>query len=83
MTLVAERMIRAWAPATASSSSSGRELELDVDVVAGGPEAVEPAVGDLLGHQDAGHGAEVWSAPPGPANRIGRDRASGPRARGD
>ena len=41
----------------------GGQLELDVDLVAGRPQAIEPAVGDLLGHQDAGHGGEVWSAP--------------------
>ena len=55
VTVVAERMIRAWAPTTASSSSAGDRPRLHVDLVAGGAEAVEPAVGDLFGDEDAGH----------------------------
>ena len=65
VTVVAERMMRAWAPTTASTQLLGAEVELEVDVVAGGPEAIEPAVGDLLGHQDARHGRRVWSAAAG------------------
>ena len=59
MTLVAERMMRAWAPLTASSSSLGRQAEPDVDLVAGGTEPVEAALGDLFGDEDAGHGRSI------------------------
>ena len=38
----------------------GGEVELDVDVVAGGAEAVEAAVGDLFGDQDARHGRHAY-----------------------
>ena len=39
------------------------QVELEVDLVAGGAEAVEAAVGDLLGDEDARHGRRVWSPP--------------------
>ena len=55
MTVVADRMIRAWAPLTSSSSSSGDDADLHVDVVSGGTEPVEAALGDRFGDQDAGH----------------------------
>ena len=55
VTWVADRMISASAPFTSSSRVSGVTAELHVDVVAGLPEAVEAAVGDLLGDEDTGH----------------------------
>ncbi len=38
----------------------GVEPEPDIDHVAGVTEPLEPAVGDLLGHEDARHRAQVW-----------------------
>jgi hypothetical protein len=38
----------------------GGEPEPDIDHVAGVTEPLEPAVGDLLGHEDARHRAQVW-----------------------
>ena len=51
-------MISAWAPAHRVEQRLRGEVELEVDVVAGRPQAVEAAVGDLLGDEDAGHAAE-------------------------
>ena len=53
MTCVALRITSAAAPGTASSSSSGDEPELHVDLEAGGAHRVEPALGELLGDEDA------------------------------
>ena len=55
VTVVAERMIRAWAPTIAVEQLLGGQPDPHVDLVAGGAEAVEPAVGDLFGDEDAGH----------------------------
>ena len=63
VTVVADRMIRAWAPGMAATSCLGVEVELEVDLVAGGPEAVEAAVGDLLGDEDAGHPRSLVGCP--------------------
>ncbi len=41
----------------------GREAQLDVHVVAGVAELLQPAVGDLLGHEDARHRLPVWPGP--------------------
>ena len=41
------------------------EVELEVDIVAGGPETVETAVGDLLGDEDAGHPRSLVGCPAG------------------
>ena len=73
MTVVADRMISAWAPLTALEQLLGDEPQLHVDVVAGGAEAVEAAVGDLLGDQDAGHRGPILT---GRARRRQLDRAA-------
>ena len=56
VTVVAERMMRACAPFTAVSSSSGDSPVLHVDLVAGLAQALQAALGDLLGHEYSGHG---------------------------
>ena len=63
VTSVAERMIRAWAPAIAVEQLGRRQVEADVDLVAGGAEAVEAALGDLFGDQDASHRPPCLSSP--------------------
>ena len=52
MTWVALRMISAGAP-DGVEQLVGRQPEPDVHLVAGGAHGLEPAVGDLLGDQDA------------------------------
>ena len=55
VTVVAERMIRAWAPAHGLQQLGRGQPLADVDLVAGRPQAVQPAVGDLFGDQDPRH----------------------------
>ena len=55
MTSVAERMMSAWAPLIAVEQLLGAEALLHVDDVPCVSEAVETAVCDGFGHQDAGH----------------------------
>ena len=55
MTVVAERMIRAWAPAHGLQQLGRGQPLADVDLVAGRPQAVQPAVGDLFRDQDPRH----------------------------
>ena len=62
MTLVAERMISACAPGDDVEQLLGRQAELHVDLVAGGAQAVEAAVGDLFGDEDASHGGPSLSS---------------------
>ena len=90
VTLVAERMMRAWAPSTASSSSFGRQVEAHVDLVAGRPQAVQAAVGDGFGYQDARHGLILTAPldpPPtgrgGPGARTGRGGSAARELEGD
>ena len=62
VTVVAERMIRAWAPAHGLEQLLGVRSSWRSTSWPAAAEAVEAAVGDLLGDQDAGHGRRVWSA---------------------
>ena len=64
VTLVAERMIRAWAPGSGVEQLLGRQPEPHVDLVAGRPEAVEPPVGDLLGDEHSCHGGDGGNLDP-------------------
>ena len=68
VTVVAERMIRAWAPTMAVEQLVGGQPEPHVDLVAGGAQAVEPAVGDLFGDQDARHRTPCLPLAPTPTS---------------
>ena len=95
VTVVAERMTRAWAPTTAATSSSGDRSELHVDLVAGLGHQVQARLGQLFGDQHPTHGvpfvrrSERTAAPPGrqeasPNSLASREtpstRSSSPRA---
>ena len=67
VTWVAERMMRRSRAVHDVDQLVGVDRpEPDIDHVAGVTEPLEPAVGDLLGHEDARHRAQVW---PGVASR--------------
>ena len=76
VTCVAERMTSASAPEMASRSPSGVRCELDVDLVPGGPQLLERAVGDLLGHEDAGHQANSSCSRSTPTTRSSSPSAN-------
>ncbi len=66
VTVVAERMIKACGAHDRLEELTLAEVELEVHLVAGGPEPVETSVGDLLRHEDAGHGASLVGSPAEP-----------------
>jgi hypothetical protein len=54
-TLVAERMISAWAPARASINCGRRETQSDVHLVPGVAQFLKTGVGNLFGYQYTSH----------------------------
>ena len=76
VTCVAERMISASAPGIVSSSPSGVRCELDVDLVPCRAQLLQPALGDLLGDEDAGHQANSSCSRPTPTMRSSSPRAN-------